>query len=489
MSVAGDRPSVERELYLEGDYASSRRHDSHVRAVLNGGVNSPNSFYPNIETRDPFGRALPKEEIERQLEAWRERNAKAIRDTTLEDWIPTAYEAEGERLEALPPRCEDYYVPPPGGTNDGLTSVVSLDLDELSKPLGGAFVLGNADDVYANSETMVIAQQTRSDSEFSTGSTRLHRFEIENDMTRYVASGFVPGALDNQFSLDERDGIVRIATTTDVYLDESGKPIEEPSTQLDWERVFDFTTFSQVFTLETEGEDLKVLGSTERLAEGERIFSTRFVGDTAYVVTFRQVDPLFVIDLSDPKEPEVLGELKIPGFSEYMHPLDEGHLLTIGRDVSEDTGRDNGVLLQIFDVSDPSDPQLAHRYAYESDGYSQAGSNHKAFTYYEPKKTLVFPMVDYSVEDSASLQVFGIDPDEGFEARGSINHSALRADCQNEGDYTCYSRTEMRRGLFIGDHLYSISTEGILVHELENLDEAVSTTALGVPKGGYEDDF
>jgi len=236
--------------------------------------------------------------------------------------------------------------------------------------------------------------------------------------------------------------------------------------------------------------------------DGEQIFSTRFVGDRAYVVTFRQRDPLMVVDTSDPEELTLLGELHIPGFSDYMHPIDGGHLLTIGRDADE-SGVQRGLLLQIFDVTDPTNPVLAHRFAYTQDGWSEANGNHKAFTFFQPREgspyegLLAFPFVNYaySTDFRSSLEVFDVSIAGGFTKLGSIDHTALVRQCfidQNggvapiEGDYFdpyyC-GNPEVRRGMFVtgnehDEYVYSISGGGMLVNQLPELTVPLASVPL-----------
>jgi hypothetical protein len=205
----------------------------------------------------------------------------------------------------------------------------------------------------------------------------------------------------------------------------------------------------------------------------------------AYVVTFRQTDPLFAIDLSDPSQPTLLGELHIPGFSNYMHPLGDNHLLTIGRDAT-DQGRVLGLMLQIFDVSDPTRPALAHKYVYTTEGYSEANANHKAFMFDEARSVLAFPFVGYSPNFTSSLELFRIDLASGFTKLGSVDHTALFSSrgCYDPslGYFTCSYAPEVRRGLMIEDYVYSISHGGVRVHPLSNLGTPAAEVILPEPR-------
>src|SRR5260221_1500225 len=194
--------------------------------------------------------------------------------------------------------------------------------------------------------------------------TRLHLFDVASDPFQplYVASGTVPGDVKDQFALDEKSDMVRVTTTEQ----RSGPPRTDGKAN----------QVSHVFVLKSDGQGLSLLGDAGEIAPGEQLYATRYVGDKAYVVTWHVTDPLFVIDLAKPAHPKVLGELQIPGFSEYMHPLDDTHLLTIGRE-TDTTGHQHtdggywyGLAIQVFDVTDPLKPALAYKYVYDGGDYA-----------------------------------------------------------------------------------------------------------------------
>jgi hypothetical protein len=253
-----------------------------------------------------------------------------------------------------------------------------------------------------------------------------------------------------------------------------------------------------VITLRVDEQELVKVGETESLGKpGEDIRSVRFIGDYGYVVTFRQIDPLIIVDLSDPRAEKlkVLGELEISGFSEYMHPMGENqdHLLTIGRN-----GTNTGLMLRIFDVSDPTSPQSKWEYPYRYQGESIAATEHKAFNYYADRDLLAFPFVRYGYDFGSSLEVFRVTIEKGFEPRGSIDHTGLvTASCPAIYPgrtidsywlrYECRRPApEVRRGIFISgevdgqqsDFIYSISYGGVLVHNLNDLTVPVAEVLL-----------
>ncbi|HEU4411227.1 MAG TPA: beta-propeller domain-containing protein [Polyangiaceae bacterium] len=294
-------------------------------------------------------------------------------------------------------------------------------------------------------------------------STHLHKFDLRVDPTSplYVASGTVDGGVLNQFSLDERDGFLRVATN------------ESRTTGQDF-----WTTarYNHLFVVAESNGELGVVGEVGDLAKDESIMSVRFVGAKGYVVTFLQKDPLFVFDLSDPFAPKLLGQLDIPGFSQYMHPIDDAHLLTIGQD-GDQFGSNGRLALQIFDVSDPLQPRQAHKFTFSGDqyGYSQAQGDHKAFTYFDKEKLLAFPYSSNSFtpdgyfKPTSTLEIFRVDTATGFSRVGAVDHSPLFPPQPPCGPVWYYG-PEVRRGLFINrddkSYVYSISYAGMMVHDV-----------------------
>lgn len=264
--------------------------------------------------------------------------------------------------------------------------------------------------------------------------TTIHKVEVDGLSMTATATGEVEGWLLDQWSMDERDGMLRVATTTSW---------SEPE--------------NNVYVL---SEDLSVLGSLEGLAPTERIYSSRFIGDTLYLVTFRQVDPLFVIDLSDPSSPEVLGELKVPGFSSYLHPVGDDRLLGIGRENSS-------VKLSLFDVSDPASPAEQDTYIVEAYSYTAATSDHKAVLFDVDREMLVIPITvyDYSSYYYSSPEcgawVFEVSTDDGISLRGVISHD----------DASTYYYDGVRRAMYIGDVLFTVSYTSVKSSSLADLTE------------------
>lgn len=330
--------------------------------------------------------------------------------------------------------------------------------------------------------------------------TVIHKIEIEKGNLSYKVTGEANGHVLNQFSMDEHDGYFRIATTKNRT----------------WSRYLDDRSIESYNNLYVFDKNLKQVGAVEKLAEGERIYSVRFMQNRAYMVTFKQIDPLFVIDLKDPKNPQVLGELKIPGFSNYLHPYDEDTLIGLGKDAFENEWggvRTGGVKLSLFDVSDVSSPKEIDNYIMGGVGSDSVALNdHKAFLFSHDKNLLVIPV---AIQESSAISPVNIDNNdfdnisasrqvrkyfrgaavfnvnkEGFELVGRIDHGS---DYQNSGDrdywrgYSYYDNT-VKRSLYIEDILYTFSNNYILMNDLEDLD-LIKKLELKKEKKEKEDDF
>jgi hypothetical protein len=476
VSLEGTAPEVIREIYVEGYYTSSRRHDNIVRTVLQTQLKQPPTVpqFWEVVYAQPYPQTREEEIARARL--WASAAKAAIPETTLEEWLPVWGERVEGEIQQRAPQCTDFYSPLPGFTGHGMTQILGIDIAE-----GGdaaiTSILGQASQVYANADTLILAQPDYGwfDRDIDHNRTAVHRFVVsfEGQRTPYQGSGFVPGVVNDQFSIDERGGVIRIATTRETWRDGD---VWIPS-----------VTHNFVTTMSLENGQLAIMGATPPLAEGERIFSARFIGDLGYIVTFRQIDPLFAIDLSDPTKPTVLGELKIPGFSDYMHPLGDDHLLTIGRDIDEQTQVNNGTALQIFDVSNPANPVQKFK-ALVGQGFSEANHNHKAFNFYDDLGLLAFPFVSYEGGFSSTLELWDVSADTGFLRRGSVDHSALVLnDCGGwvppiDGPFVgdvfyenCEYLPQVSRGVFIDEYIYSISHGGVLVHNVGDLETPVAT--------------
>jgi hypothetical protein len=504
-NMMGDAPVVERELYYEGSYVSSRRYAGQgtdvVRAIVQANTRFSGLFEPDIEWYDPWGRVYNDANIASQLAEWEARTSTSIRDTTLEDWLPTASEKRAGKLEKLPPSCGTYFVPTAGLADYGLTHVLAIDVAQPQQPAGGVTILGATSTVYSSAKQLVLAQPDyRWGREIDFGvesqqQTALHVFDLAATTTAYRASGWVPGHLplrNPQFGIDvKEDGTIRLATT--------GMVRQQPDATPDQPRFWQQKTRSQVLTARPEGSALTILGTSVPIGkEGESVYSSRFVGDRAYVVTFRQTDPFYVIDVANPAAPTVLGELMIPGFSEYMHPLDANHIITVGQSATR------GLQLQLYDVTDPKNLPLPKVLDFGSGSSSEVSYQHKAFTFFEGVLAIPVSGVNYSSSRrygayGSALQLVRVDPNAGFTHLGAVDHSRLYADngagvscgvCDAMGcmEYSCGYTPDVRRGVFVkgdtGTFVYSISHAGVLVNDLANLTTPIARVGLPAPQGG-----
>lgn len=327
---------------------------------------------------------------------------------------------------------------------------------------------------------------------WATNKTHLHKFEFATDANfpNYVASGTVVGNIKDQFSLDDKDGYLRVATSESrMYLDQDGRYLQ-PTFPGDTTGAQDRPqNVNHVFTLGVSGGWLDLAGDAGELAPNEQIYSVRFVEGRGYVTTFRRVDPLFVIDLANPKAPTKVAELTIAGFSEYMHPLDANHLMTIGR-AADASGHVQGLQLQIFDVTNAASPVVAQKFTYSNVeyGYSDAENDHKAFTYFADQGMLAFPYYGYTPNSASpdggmhsSLELFKVDLASGFSKLGSIDHTSLVA--SYPGGYCGgYYGPQVRRGVFLDNFVYSISYGGVIAKDANNLGAAGSQLALSAPQ-------
>lgn len=280
--------------------------------------------------------------------------------------------------------------------------------------------------------------------------TTIHRIEIDEGEIEYRSQGSIPGYVSNQFSLSEYDGHLRVSSTLQGW---SISGFFSSRTQ----------TLNNVYVLDM---DLDIVGAVEGLAPGERIYATRFIGDKCYLVTFRQIDPFFVIDLSDPTDPTVLGELKIPGYSTYLHPYDDSHVIGIGMNGSK-------VKISLFDVTDMSNPIELSKYEItQNDDWgwsnSYALNEHKAFLFDKEKNLLIIPAGSYYKQ---SAYVFDVTLEDGIELKGKITHD--EDEQGNEEDYYYWYDYgySIKRTLYIEDTLFTFSDKMVKINSLDDLSE------------------
>jgi len=376
--------------------------------------------------------------------------------------LPRIYSDDGfEEISAT-----DIYYSDISDYSYAFATIVAVNVqNDYEDPTLKPFLLGATSKLYVSMNNIYIAFPENE-------KTLVYRIHIDENEIDIEASGEVPGYVLNQFSMDEHDGYFRIATTTGFM----ARSLEEASSQ------------NHVYALDM---DLDIVGKLEDLAPGETIYSARFMGKRCYLVTFRKIDPLFVIDLEDPRNPRVLGQLKITGYSDYLHPYDENHIIGIGKETEAADEGDfawyQGVKISLFDVSDVENPKEIDKYEIGDRGTdSPILTDHKAFLFDRSKNLLVIPVLVAEIDEEKypgevppnthgdyvwqGAYVFDISLDEGLVLKGGITHLENNNDLIKSGYY--FSSTySVKRSLYIDNVLYTISDKKVKMNRLEDLEE------------------
>ena len=497
------QPEVDRELFIEGSYITAREVNGTVRTVTHAWMNVPGvaswlnfpSGYWELEYDDPLRLEIREKLAFQQMQ----RNSEVLERLSLEDLIPQVYEySNGEVvLHTMSDNACREFVAPEDSLDRGISSIFSLDLASSSFDYEVDHIVGTYPQVYASADVLVLAESSFSGWWFWGNDgmdemTNLHTFDISApDATLYTGSGRIDGTVLNQFSISEHEGVLRVATTVGQWARWWMEDPEPMSSQL--------VTLVRSVDIETDQQVLVEAGKVDGIAPGERIWSARFDGDRAYIVTFEQIDPLWVIDVADETNPTILGELKVPGVSTYIHPLSRDHLLTIGfGPANEDgTGLDwAGTQLSLFDISDPTDPQQAdvlrlspvsleneHMWTWS---WSEANYEHKAFQYWAPKSLLAVPLSTYRwvntneggrysyghYEYITKLMLVEVNESDGeLKTYGEVNHSSL---FDTDGESYWWDDRNIRRSIFMGDFVYAISSAGVTATNLTTMEESDS---------------
>jgi hypothetical protein len=468
-------PVVDERLTLDGWIVNSRMVDGVVRVVVRteAGVNVPWEY--------------PRTGSLRAERAALDANRALIESSTAEDWLPyyVHERADGTGDEGILLAC-NRVAHPDEYAGLGILSVLTVDLatGALVPGAEATGILAAGDTVYASVDHLYVAT-TRwmpwdSEEQFDTATTELHAFDISDPRTtEYRGSGAVPGTLLSQWAMSEHDGHLRVASTVGDAWDE-----RTPSE-------------SVVTVLEVGDGALAQVGQVTGLGLTETIHAVRFMGEVGYVVTFRQTDPLYTLDLRDPTDPRVTGELKILGYSAYLHPMGDDLLLGVGQDADE-RGRTKGMQLSLFDVSDPAAPAVLDQIDL-ADSYSDVEYDHRAFLHWPATGLTVVPFerwVDWSVPEpqqqdpgpASGVLAFTADPDDGLTEQGRLSHVVpyLRdlgiedvfEPRDGEDPYEREDRlwqyqyeTKITRSVVIGDRLVTLSHVGVAVHDLDTLAE------------------
>jgi len=353
-------------------------------------------------------------------------------------YLPRVYSENGSTEVPV----GDVHYDPNSSVANSYVNILAVDVGSLQSSVM-SIVAGYSSTIYMSTDHLYLTFQKWSGDivmldgsvapvDSNTAFTTIYRISVDGLLMNTTGKGEVTGWLLNQFSMDEKGSYLRVATTTD------------------WSN-----SKNAVYVLDNQ---LNVVGALEGLAPGERIYSARFLDDTLYLVTFRQIDPLFVVDLTDPTDPKVVGQLELPGFSSYLHPIDATHVLGIGSEASN-------LKISLYDVGDPANPVEVDKYVFSADwSYSAAQYDHKAVLYDPDRGLLVLPVTmtwyttvdpyNYTYETWNGFYVFTVSATAGLEVKGTIAHD----------DYA-------QRSAYIGDFLYTISTSMVKANSLIDLSE------------------
>lgn len=329
------------------------------------------------------------------------------------------------------------------------TVVTSFSLKDPTKQTDHLAFFGDGSQCYV-SQNNIYVYDTIYDAKVSrVTQTEIRKVSYKDGKLDGTGHAVIDGVINDSFSIDEYDGFLRVVTTIRENDDTSGGV--NPLLRIDSASDASSQVEDSSNALYILDQDLKEIGKLENLAEGEKVYSARFMGDTCYFVTYKQVDPLFSVDLSDPKKPRVLGELKIPGFSDYLHPYGEGLLLGIGMDVEEDGATVNGVKLSMFDISDPKNVEEVHKTVLEECYSTDVSYNYRAAFVDVEKNLIGFP----GYQEQQEYYIYSYDKEKGFT-------------CVFEKKLSGYSEV---RGLYAGDRFYLVTEGTVESYRLDNFEK------------------
>jgi len=423
-----EKPVSVGEVTLEGRYVSSRMIDNYVYVVL--------TYLIPVWTENLT--VLPKWAVN---EGWREISP------------PNIYYSDS--IEAP----------------SSYTLIAAIDILDVKRSTVKSVLTGYASRIYMSRSNLYVTFPVLDRSLGGWGRTEVYRIAVNGLDIECKAKGEIQGEVLNQFSMDEHNGYFRAATTTFLYEPSSGTKME-----------------SNLYIL--NADNLEVVGKIEGLAPGERIYAARFMGDRCYLVTFKKVDPLFTIDVSDPSNPRVLGALKIPGYSDYLHPYDEDYLVGIGKEAVPAEEGDfawyQGLKISLFNVSNVESPEEVAKIVIGDRGTdSPVLFDHHALLFDRGRSLLVIPILEAKIFEEdypgekppwaygrpifQGAYVFHVSPKDGIKLIGRISHM------ENSGVDPMY---EVKRALYINETLYTVSDGKIKANNLADLS-VVSEVSLG----------
>jgi hypothetical protein len=452
------QPRVANRMRLDGEYLDARMVGDNVRLVVRS--------VPRLPFRQPSGETVPPARLQ-------EANQTVLAESRIDDWLPRYEVDNGGRVSRGRVGCAavrrpviEKSSPRFAATGTSMLTVVSLNLgasvlsarDAVSIVADGRTVYGTGGSLYiANDQRFVMPVGIAGvPGRQAQPRTAIYKFDVSKPgAPRHTATGAVPGWILNQYAMSEYDGHLRVATTTMSAVGPPDRPNpDEPIAPDDRGR-----TESAVHVLAQQGDRLASVGKVGGLGKGEQIYAVRFLGPVGYVVTFRQVDPLYVVDLRDPRRPKVTGELKITGYSAYLHPAGPGRLIGVGQEANRQ-GQRLGVQVSLFDVSDPAAPgRLAQYHVRYSDTVAEYDPH--AFLYWPKTGLLVVPITTHAMVDGRNapppggalvLKLSG----DGFTELGTVSHP---------GDY----QAMVQRSLYIDGTLWTLSQAGLKANDAVTL--------------------
>ena len=423
---------VTGSLDIDGSYLSARLVGGVARIAISS---TPHDL--------PF--TTPQDETPAAVQQSLAHNRDVVRTSTADKWLPTYRLLDGAgHVRAggqLVPCSAAYH--PPSFSGFGSVSVLTLDADHPDRSPSTS-VMGDGQIVYASTTRMYIGTNewgvVQDQTVQPTSKSLIHEFDISDPKeARYLVSGQVRGTVLNQFSMSEDKGVLRVATTDAL-----------PSSE------------SFVTALKDNGQTLGQIGQVGGLGKGQRIYAVRFIGDVGYVVTFRQVDPLYSVDLSDPTRPRVVGALELQGYSAYLHPIGPGLLFAIGHDIDTNSNEPNSVSVSLFDVSNPAAVKLLQHRSF-GQGYSPVDNDHHAFLWWAPTKLAVLP---------ASLW----DPQGQPQFTGALGMTVTPSAIADVGRIQHPASSQygnspppIDRAVVVGNAVLTISSAGVLSSDLHTL--------------------
>ncbi len=452
------QPAVISTTTIDGSLTSSRDINGQVYVVLDHYIDLPSPQMIPGKKADTY--------VYESQDAYRAR----LEAMTLEELFPsystTFAQVSVPAISGAILDTPGLYAPQTPGDESSMFSVVTFDAtSDQPQITDTTAVVGCTGQIYMSSNSLFVAA-TGYDAPMGNWMgdcrTDIYKFTVDNAGVSFNGAGQVPGWIINSYAMDENNGYFHIATTTNQTTTDTGDTTN--------------TTSNNIFTMQSDGDTLEVTGSITGLALTERIYAARFTGDRAYLVTFRQMDPLFTIDLSDPANPVVAGELEMPGYSSYLQPIGDNLVFGIGRD-ADANGRVNGLKVSLFDVSDFANPLLVDTYKFTSDTdpskntwwfdwtSSPAEWDPHAISYFDQQQVLALPVLDWGWwNGSGRMELLKVDATSGFTEIGQIHHDG-----------------QVLRSLRIDNYVYSIGTDAIKVISLDDPSMDVADVPLDLP--------